>query len=122
MFDRRNLRPRMELQTPGEFLNHLTPSQTATAAMLAATLFAPRPLRWLLAFAGGFVLGQSLRQGQAARERRSHRRPPEWISDPKPDHTGRLNDETLVHAASEDSFPASDPPSYTTGRGSNSVN
>lgn len=43
--------------------------------------------------------------GPAAKPR--HR---EWYSDHQPGPDGRLNDEALADKASEDSFPASDPP------------
>ena len=98
----------------------MTPVVTASAALMLGSMLARAPLRWLLAFAGGFVVGQAMRDGPwALPGQHAARRPtPEWISKPKPGPDGTLSDDALVHHASEDSFPASDPPSYSTGRGS----
>jgi hypothetical protein len=95
----------------------MTPVVTASAALVVGAVLSRTPLKWLLAFAGGFVAGQAMRSGswQFAAVRRGHE--PEWVSNPKPGADGKLAEDTLVQAASEDSFPASDPPSYTTGRG-----
>jgi hypothetical protein len=100
--------------------DHMSPVTTASAALMIGAVLARAPLRWLLAFAGGFVVGQAMRDGPwTLPGRPAARRPaPEWISKPKPGPDGTLSDDALVHHASEDSFPASDPPSYTTGRGS----
>ena len=98
----------------------MTPVATASGALMIGALLARAPLRWLLAFAGGFVVGQAMRDGPwdfARRPARPRRPKPEWVSNPKPGPEGKLEDDALVHHASEDSFPASDPPSYTTGRG-----
>ena len=101
--------------------DYMTPVVTASAALMLGALIARAPLRWLLAFAGGFVAGQAMRDGEWRFELRHEapRRPvPEWLSKPKPGPDGTLSEDALVHHASEDSFPASDPPSYATGRGS----
>src|SRR5690348_13482209 len=101
--------------------DNLNPVVTASAALMVGAIIARSPLRWLLAFAGGFVAGQAMRDGpwrftgQTPVQRPAA---PEWISKPKPGPDGHLSEDALVHHASEDSFPASDPPSYTTGRGS----
>jgi hypothetical protein len=92
-----------------------------SGGLMIGALLARAPLRWLLAFAGGFVLGQAMRDGPwRFTSQMPVRRPadPEWISKPKPGPDGHLGEDALVHHASEDSFPASDPPSYATGRGS----
>jgi hypothetical protein len=100
--------------------DNMNPVVTASGALMVGALLARAPLRWLLAFAGGFVIGQAMRDGPWRFADTGVRRPatPEWISKPKPGPDGHLSDDALVHHASEDSFPASDPPSYTTGRGS----
>ena len=101
--------------------DYMNPVATASGALMLGAILARAPLRWLLAFAGGFVVGQAMRDGPwlFARDTRVVRPPaPEWISKPKPGPDGHLSEDALVHHASEDSFPASDPPSYTTGRGS----
>jgi hypothetical protein len=98
----------------------MTPVATASGALMVGALLARAPLRWLLAFAGGFVAGQALRDGPwgfASPQSRGRRPAPEWLSNPQPGPGGRLHEDALVHHASEDSFPASDPPSYNTGRG-----
>ena len=101
---------------------YMTPVATASAALMIGAMLARAPLRWLLAFAGGFVAGQAMRDGDwrftLQRTERSRRPTPEWLSKPKPGPDGTLSEDALVHHSSEDSFPASDPPSYTTGRGS----
>src|ERR1700742_3794343 len=97
----------------------MNPVATASGALMVGALLARAPLRWLLAFAGGFVAGQALRDGPwRFASPQSPRRPaPEWLSNPQPGPGGRLHEDALVHHSSEDSFPASDPPSYNTGRG-----
>ena len=99
---------------------YMTPVATASAALMLGAVLARAPLRWLLAFAGGFVAGQAMRDGEwrfTLRDEGPRRPTPEWLSKPRPGPDGRLSEDSLVHHASEDSFPASDPPSYTTGRG-----
>ena len=66
----------------------------------------------MLAVTGGVLLGREVAGMACARMERSTAEP-EYISDYEPGPDGRLSDDQLVAKSSEDSFPASDPPSYT---------
>lgn len=88
------------------------------SGVLVGTLFARTPLRWLLALGAGAVLARALSRGgfeqQAGRE--TGREPPQWVSDPQPDAFGRLSEEEQMRIEGENTFPASDPPSYSGAR------
>lgn len=75
-----------------------SPVTTATATLLAASMVTRGPIRWLLAAAAGFVAGQAIRRNASQHVR----------------NEPMLRDK-LADTASQDSFPASDAPSFTSG-------
>lgn len=82
------------------------------AALIAGASLVRSPLRLALAIAGGALLGREVAAMLSARRYREVSEP-EYVSDYTPGPDGRLSDDDLVLMGSEDSFPASDPPSYT---------
>lgn len=100
----------------------LTPTNTAAGALILGSLLVRGPMRWAFAALAGVVVGQRMGAVKTARMFQHRRREAsaerEWISDPRPGPDGRLSPDALTQAASEDSFPASDPPSHPTKRGS----
>lgn len=97
--------------------------QLATAGGLMVASFSTRtPLRLALGMAAGLlvargVLGHAPETGGGSPdEERAHRTQPEWLSEAEPEPHGRLHPDKLIDSASQDSFPASDPPAYSGGR------
>ena len=86
-------------------------------AVLGAYVLTRLPLSMLTGLALGFVFGWTLRGEQmSGYAMRPSKRGREWLSEHEPQPSGRMAPDERVDDMSEDSFPASDPPSYTATR------
>lgn len=56
----------------------------------------------------------ALHKGKKGKQQDRPLRGRDWYSDHEPQEDGTMDAQVLVDEASEDSFPASDPPSYMT--------
>lgn len=64
---------------------------------------------------GSAGLGSAADAPDAPRAQAGDRSAPEWLSEYRVGPDGRVRSDVLVMAMSEDSFPCSDPPSFTPG-------
>lgn len=97
--------------------------QLATAGGLMVASFKTRtPLRLALGMAAGLLVARGVlghapeTPSGSADEEPAHKPLPEWLSQAEPESHGGLHPDQLIDSASQDSFPASDPPAYSGGR------
>jgi len=89
------------------------------SVVLGAYLLTRLPFRFLSGVALGFVAGWALRGSESeanwasSRGGQSITRGREWVAKHEPGPSGRMSTQEKVDEMGEDSFPASDPPSYT---------
>ena len=82
----------------------------ASAALLLGAVVFGRFMRPVLTFAAGMTAARGLWGISDGDGSSTSSGGPEWLSDHRPGPNGRLNQNQKADLASEDSFPASDPP------------